>query len=69
MSVKDYTGEFYKLVIWFGHSEEDMEKVARYLNGLKYSLWDELSLVSPIILEEAYQLTLKVEEKLQRKQS
>lgn len=69
MIVKDYTEEFYKLVIWSRHSEEDMEKIARYMNGLKYSLQDELSLVSPRSLKEAYQLALKAEEKLQRKQS
>lgn len=28
MTVKDYTEEFYKLVIRSGHSEEDMEKIA-----------------------------------------
>lgn len=39
------------------------------MNRLKYSLQDELSLVSPRSLEEAYQLALKVVEKLQRKQS
>lgn len=37
MFIKEYIEEFYKLVIWSGHSQEDMEKVARYLSGLKYS--------------------------------
>ncbi|XP_057863434.2 uncharacterized protein LOC131071564 [Cryptomeria japonica] len=33
-SVKDYTEEFYKLVIRSGHSEEDMEKIADYKDSV-----------------------------------
>lgn len=47
MDVKKYTEEFYKLSIRSGHMEEDMDKVARYLNGLRSNLQDELSLTSP----------------------
>jgi len=64
MDVKAYTKEFYKLSIGLGHMEDEVDKVARYLNGLKYSLQDELSLASPRTLEECYQLAMKVEEKL-----
>jgi hypothetical protein len=38
MSVKDYTEEFYKLNIRGGHHESDDERVARYMNGLKYDI-------------------------------
>jgi len=38
MNVKAYTKEFYKLTIRANHIEEDMEKVARYLNGLKFNI-------------------------------
>jgi hypothetical protein len=38
MSVKEYTEEFYKLNIRGGHRESDDEKVARYMNGLRYDI-------------------------------
>lgn len=33
MSVKEYTEEFYRLDIRSGHVDDDVEKVARYLNS------------------------------------
>jgi hypothetical protein len=38
MTVKEYTEEFYKLSIRSGHRESDDEKVARYMNGLRYEI-------------------------------
>jgi hypothetical protein len=38
MSVKEYTKEFYKINIRVRHIEEDVEKVARYINGLRYEI-------------------------------
>ena len=38
MSGKEYTEEFYRLSIKAGHAEDDMEKVARYNNGLRYDI-------------------------------
>jgi hypothetical protein len=38
LSVKEYTEEFYKLNIRAGHRENDEEKVARYINGLRYEI-------------------------------
>lgn len=64
MIVKEYTKEFYKLMICSRNSEEDMDKIARYMNGLKYSLQEKLILVSPRSLEEAYQFALNAEDKL-----
>jgi hypothetical protein len=46
MKVKEYTKEFYRLNIRVGHQERDDEKVARYLNGLRYEIQDELSMVT-----------------------
>jgi hypothetical protein len=46
MTVKEYTEEFYRLNIRAGHQESDDEKVARYLNGLRYDIQDELSMVT-----------------------
>jgi hypothetical protein len=68
MTVKEYTEEFYKLNIRAGHRESDDEKVARYLNGLRYDIQDELSMLTIRTVEDAYQMALKDEEKLSRKQ-
>jgi hypothetical protein len=69
MTVKEYTEEFYRLNIRVGHIEEDVEKVARYINGLRYEIQDEIILLSLRTVEDAYQATLKEEEKLARKKS
>ncbi|XP_059076384.1 uncharacterized protein LOC131875750 [Cryptomeria japonica] len=66
--VQAYTEEFHKLDIRAAHDEDDEEKVARYLNGLRYNIQDELSLTTPRIAKECYKLVMKVEEKLQRRQ-
>jgi hypothetical protein len=64
MTVKEYTEEFYKLNIRAGHRESDDEKVARYMNGLRYNIQDEMSLMTIRTVEDAYQMALKAEEKL-----
>jgi hypothetical protein len=38
MTVKEYTEEFYRLNIRAGHYERNDEKVARYMNGLRYEI-------------------------------
>jgi hypothetical protein len=38
MTVKEYTEEFYRLNIRTGKWERDEEKVARYINGLRYEI-------------------------------
>jgi hypothetical protein len=68
MTVKEYTEEFYRLNIRAGHRESDDEKVARYLNGLRYDIQDEISMATIRTVEDAYQMALKAEEKLSRKQ-
>jgi hypothetical protein len=67
MTVKEYTEEFYKLNIKAGHWESDDEKVSRYMNGLRYDIQDEMSMKTIRTVEDAYQMALKVEEKLSRK--
>jgi hypothetical protein len=69
MIVKEYTEEFYKLNIRAGHWESDDEKVARYMNGLRYDIQDEMSMVTIWMVEDAYQMALKVEENLSQKKS
>jgi hypothetical protein len=68
MTVKEYTEEFYRLTIRVGHIEEDVEKVSRYINGLRYDIQDEISILFLKTVEDAYQAALKAEEKLARKQ-
>ena len=68
MIVKEYTEEFYQLNIRVGHRESDDEKVAIYLNGMRYDIQDELSMVTIRMVEDAYQMALKAEEKRSRKQ-
>lgn len=69
MSVKEYIEEFYRLSIRVGHVEDDVEKIARYINGLRYEIQDEISLLILKIVEDSYQASLKAEEKILRKQS
>jgi hypothetical protein len=67
MSVKEYIEEFYKLNIRARHQESDDEKLARYMNGLRYDIQDQMSMITIRTVEDAYQMALKAEEKLSRK--
>ena len=67
--MREYTKEFYKINLREGYIEDTVEKVAKYLNGLRYDIQDELSLVNPTGIDEAYQYALRVEERIQRRQS
>ena len=46
-----------------------LERVARYINGLRYDIHDELSLLNLKTVEDACQVASKVEEKLLIKQN
>ena len=63
MSVKDYTEEFYRVDIRSQHIDH---KIARYLNGLKSRIQDEMSFMNIDSVEEAYQYALKAEEILEK---
>jgi uncharacterized protein YjbK len=69
MTVKEYTEEFYRLNIRTGKWERDKERVARYINGLRYEIQDKLSMMSVRTVEYSYQFALKAEQKLARKQN
>jgi len=45
-----------------------MKNVARYINGLTFSIQDAINLLSSRIVGESYQLALKVDENISRKQ-
>ncbi|XP_059064560.1 uncharacterized protein LOC131856697 [Cryptomeria japonica] len=67
MDVMTYTKKFHKLSLRGGLEDED-EKVARYLNGFRYNMQDEIGLSIPKTLGECFQLATRVEEKVKRKQ-
>ena len=56
MAVKEYIEEIYKMNIRAGHVEDGVEKVARYINGLRYDIQDEISLLNMKTIEDAYQV-------------
>jgi len=54
ITIKEYTEEFYRLNIRAGHHESDDEKVIRYMNGLRYQIQDDMSMVKIRNVEDAY---------------
>lgn len=69
MLVKEYTEEFCKLNIRVAHVEEDAEKVARYINDLRYEIHNEIGILPLKTDENAYQVSWKAKEKTAKKQS
>ena len=67
MFVKDYTEEFYKLTIRYRHRDFSKEKIAQYVNGLRFNIQDEVGMFKIESIENSYQYALKVEDKLKRK--
>ena len=43
MTVKEYTKEFYRLDIRSRHVDDDVDKIVRYINGLRSGIQDEIS--------------------------
>jgi hypothetical protein len=54
MTVKEYTEEFYRLNIRTRQREKDDEKFSRYINGLRYEIQDEISMMTVRTMEDAY---------------
>ena len=67
MDVSTYTEEFHNLVMKSGIVEPKNLKLARYLQGLKLSIQDELSLATITTIQQCFMLASKVEEKFKRK--
>ena len=67
MTMREYTKEFYRLNIITRHVDDDVEKIARHINGLRSRIQDEISFVKLESVEEAYQYALKDEEILTKK--
>jgi hypothetical protein len=51
--VKKYTEEFYNMNIKVGQRERDEEKVARYINDLRYEIQDEINMMTIRKVEDA----------------
>eukprot|EP00253_Pinus_taeda_P002559 PITA_02559 len=69
MTVKEYIEEFYRVNLRAGYMDDTPEKTARYVNGLRMEILDEISILSPRNIEEAFQSAVKAEEKINRKQN
>ena len=59
MTVKEYIEKFYKVNLRAGYVEYTPEKKTRFLNGLRMEILDDISILSPKTIEEAYQSALK----------
>eukprot|EP00253_Pinus_taeda_P007136 PITA_07136 len=67
MTVKEYTEEFYRVNLQAGYIDDTPEKTTRYVNGLRLEILDEISILSPRNIEEAFQIVVKDEEKINMK--
>ena len=61
LTMREYTEEFYKVNLRAGYVEESTKKVARYLNGLRMDIQEEIIMISPRMMEEVYQCALRAE--------
>ena len=66
-TVKEYTEEFYRVNLQASYIDDTLKKIARYVNGLRLKILDEISILSPQNIEEAFQSAVKVEENINRK--
>ncbi|KAH9292377.1 hypothetical protein KI387_042439 [Taxus chinensis] len=65
-SIQAYTEQFLRLQIRTDLQEDDEHAATRYINGLRFQLQDELALLKVNTVDEAYQFSLKAEEKFIR---
>jgi hypothetical protein len=59
MEIKEYIDEFYRLSIRVGYRKGDVERVSRYIDGMRYDIQDDISLLNIKIVEDSYQASLK----------
>lgn len=69
LTVKEYAEEFYRVSLRDGYTEDTTERTARYVNGLRMDILDEIIILSPNNTEEAYESAIKAEEKINRRQN
>ena len=54
MTVKEYTAEFFRLSIRARHTQGGLERVDRYINGLRYDIHDEISRLNLKTVDDAF---------------
>ena len=52
--VREYTEEFYIVNLMERYMKESVEKAPRYVNGLRMDIQEEINMISPRKMEEAY---------------
>ena len=67
MIVREYTKEFYHVKLRAGYTDDAPDKTTRYVNALRLEILDEINILSPKNIEEAYQSAMKAEEKITKK--
>ena len=59
LTVREYTEEFYKVNLRDGYVGESTEKASRYVNGPRMDIQEEINMISPRTMEEAYKCALR----------
>ena len=49
--MREYTEEFYKVNLREDYIEDTSEKRARYINGMRMGIQEEMSMLSPSVME------------------
>jgi len=69
MTVREYTEELYQVNLRVGYTEDTTEKTTRYVNGLRLENLDEISILTPKNIGEAYQSAMKAGNKITRRKN
>lgn len=67
LDVSTYTKEFHRMTLEEKMPERETQKLARYMNCLKFTIQDELSLFNPESVHKCFQMALRIEEKQKRR--
>lgn len=67
MTVREYIEELYRVNLRVGYTKFTREMTTKYVNVLRLEFLDEISILSPNNIKEAYQSATKAEEKITRK--
>ena len=59
LTAREYTEDLYKVNLRARYVEESPKKPARYVNGLRMDIQEEINMISPRTMEEEYQSTLR----------
>ena len=68
LDVSTYTQEFHNLTLRAKVYKTEKQKLTRYVNGLKYSIQDDLTLITLASVHQCFNMALKIEEKHKRRE-